>query len=241
MQTPRGYATRIKEHAERPADNDIHSGVNYRALATFLNRPYAEKHKDTRIEIMDSSAPSLVCVHSVIKDDKPTTKLYRSVSEWSKFATNPPLLANNAAHLIWVSGFPPAEWINVIGAQYRVDPEFFRRYLIFLQSRENLDIAPMPSSTRRMLTIHLTTICRRPIAMSMTEIEQARSNAADSVRRHQQGLRIGDSIVRKYSVFDNMIFTIEQEMAVYVKRSKQHGGWIGLFEPNTPSLSVGNG
>lgn len=77
------------------------------------------------------------------------------------------------------------------------------------------------------MTIRLTTICRRPIALNRPAIEQARSDAADLVRRHQHGLRIGDSVVRRYSVFDNTTFTIEQEVSVYVERSKQHNGWIG--------------
>jgi hypothetical protein len=85
----------------------------------------------------------------------------------------------------------------------------------------------MPSSTQRMLTIRLTTIYRRQIVLSRTAIEQARNDSTDLVHRHQQRLRPGDSIVRKYSVFDNTTFTIEQEIAVYVERSKQHNGWIG--------------
>jgi hypothetical protein len=78
-----------------------------------------------------------------------------------------------------------------------------------------------------MLTIPLTTICRRPIVLSRPAIEQARNDAADLVRRHQQKLQVGDSIVRKYLVLDNTIFTIEQEIAVYVERSRQHNGWVG--------------
>ena len=89
-----------------------------------------------------------------------------------------------------------------------------------------------------MITIRLTTICRRPIVLSRPAIEQARSDAADLVRRHQQRLRIGDSIVRKYSVFDNTIFTIEQEVAVYMERSKQHNGWIGSLRKMRTMASV---
>lgn len=64
--------------------------------------------------------------------------------------------------------------------------------------------------------------------LSRPAIEQARSDASESVRRYQQRLRrTGDSIVRKYLIFDNTISTIEQEMAIYVKRSKRHDGWIG--------------
>lgn len=203
----------------------------------FLNKPFTEQRNETRIAIADNSTPSLVCVHGVVEEGKPTTELYRSVSDCHVFAAHPPAMANNAAHVTWLSGFPAPEWINVIGAQYRVDPEFFRRYLIFLQSKDNHDIAAMPSTTQRMLTIRLTTICRRPIVLSRTEIEQARSDAADLVRRHQQRLQVGDSIVRKYSVFDNTTFTIEQEVAIYLERSKQHNGWIGLSIPS-PSRPI---
>lgn len=85
----------------------------------------------------------------------------------------------------------------------------------------------MPSSAQRMLTLRLTTICHTQFALRQTAIEAARNEATNAVRQHQQRLRTGDSVVRKYSVLDNTIFTIDQELAFYVERKKQHNGWIG--------------
>lgn len=174
----------------------------------FLNKPYTEH---PIVNVIENSRPPLVCIHSTMEGGKPITRLYRSIPERLEFAANPPILSNNAAHVIWLSGYPSPDWMNFIGAQYRVDPEFFRRHLIFLQSKDNHNIDVMPSSTQRMITIRLTTICRRSIALCRADIEQARNEAASSVRLHQQRLRVGDSIVRRYLVFDNTTFTVEQK------------------------------
>ncbi|KAK4939444.1 hypothetical protein LTR10_020250 [Elasticomyces elasticus] len=227
-QTPQNYALRIKQHAERTANLDIHSGVNYRGLAGFLNRPFAEDHRDATVDVTNPAEPPLVCVKSLVEGGRQTARSYHAVSDCATFEQDPPSLVNKAAHLLWLQGYPAPEWINAIGAQYRVDPEFFRRHLIFLQSKDHHDFAEMPSSGQRMLTLRLTTICHTQFALRQTAIEAARNEATNAVRQHQQRLRTGDSVVRKYSVFDNTIFTIDQELAIYVERKKQHNGWIAI-------------
>ena len=232
-QNPQGYAKRIQEHADRAGDIDVHSGANFRALASYLNRPFTlQPGAITGLNgFLDEkpSASPLACVHSVAEDStKPTLKLYRSVASSSEFTSHPPAIAANAAHLVWLSGLPAPEWINAVGAQYRIDPEFFRRHLAFLRyGKDSYDIAPLPSSTQRMITLRLTTICRRPVVLARAAIETARADSVELVRKHQQRLRPGDSTLRKYEVFNNTIFTIEQEISVYVERSKHHNGWIG--------------
>lgn len=112
----------------------------------------------------------LVRVQTACDGEKLAPILYYTIADARKFSKNPPLLAANVAHLVWLSGLPAPEWFNVISAQYCVDPELFSRYLNFLQNRENCEVTTMPSSTERMITLRLTTICRRPIALTRSAI-----------------------------------------------------------------------
>ena len=196
----------------------------------FLNRPYTETSKDVAIDVRDDTRPPLVRIQTVQEDENATSVIYPCIADSRKFLKNPPTLAAKAAHLVWLSGFPAPEWCNAIGAQYRIDPEFYRRHLNFLpHSRENGDVTIMPSSMDRMITLRVTTMCQRPIALTRAGIEDERLKAASYVLDDQNSVRPGDSVVRKYTVFDHELFALEQDIAIYIERGKQHDGWVGKF------------
>jgi hypothetical protein len=136
-------------------------------------------------------------------------------------------------HLVFLRGFPHPKWLQAIGSQYRIDPEFFRRHLRFLfKPKEFYDLPALPSSARNIIRLRVTTICTRQVAVNSHDVQLARAKETEEVDRYGRHLEArgspGDSIVRRFSIHNETISTIEQDISICVKKEKS-GGWIGTL------------
>jgi hypothetical protein len=64
------------------------------------------------------------------------------------------------SRLFFLRGYPSPSLLCHLGAKYKIDPEFFRRHLDFLQPKGKADdrLHPMlPSSTNDIFQLHITT------------------------------------------------------------------------------------
>ena len=129
---------------------------------------------------------------------------------------------SSACQLLFLRGFPSADWLNVLGATYRLDPEFMRRHLDFLQPQEYYDLPSLPSSSNNMLRLRLITICKRSQIVGYSHVEKHRWDEIEEVRKHQGRLGlhgvVGESIVRRFNNHDEMTFTLEQDVSCCVTR-----------------------
>ncbi len=123
------------------------------------------------------------------------------------------------------------DWLLQLGAQYRVDLEYFRRDLDFLQPEEFYDLPTLPSSSRNIIYLRIITICSRDITLTQDQIKENQRNETEAVKKHQRRLGasglLGESIVRRFFVHEESIFTLEQEISICVKR--KNGGWTGMI------------
>jgi len=140
----------------------------------------------------------------------------------------------DSARIVFIRGYSSREWLLQVGAQYRVDPEYFRRHMDFLQTSDFYDLPALPSCSRNILHLRLVTICVRELPWTQTEIEELRREEAASVKRYQRRLGenglVGESVVRNFSVHDASTFTLEQDITICVKR--KNGGWVGMYIPD---------
>ena len=229
----------------------MYPGHNYIDLANFLLQPYqtyaplvGSSHKEEPpktgktkkfaafVDIRDNGTPQLRYLQSP-KD------LETSVCDDDRFNEQ---TQSAYGTLLFLRGYARPEWLNAVGARCSVDPEFFVRHLsLFFQStHSNYFTSPaLPSGSTSMLRLCVTTIgSRGPHRkhgknLVQRDIQSLRCRAENSLREHFEGvsrssdndLKLGDSMVRHFSVHDEEHFSLEQDISLCVTNSGN--GWIG--------------
>jgi hypothetical protein len=133
------------------------------------------------------------------------------------------------SQLVFIRGYPSPDWICQLGSQFRIDVEFFRQKLHFLEDKEFYDLPPPPSNSPNILRIKLTSIFKRQEALSLSDIQRLRATETKSIEKYQRRLHTpGESMVRHFSTHDATTFTIEQEVSIYLVHKRVHG-WTGIY------------
>jgi hypothetical protein len=230
--TSEQYAAAVEAHSELSKENTLYPGINYRQFAQFLNQPQSEPFRESSSSHTGNERRVPVFVHSLSGADR-NIKQYDEHVGHLKF-TRDHHQASSGGQLIFLQGFPSAGWLKTIGARYRVDPEFFRRHLDFLQAKDHHELPSLPSSSCNIISLRITTICKRTLVFSRNQVVQARNEALEAIRKHQRTLvsknLVGESVVRRYSVYDETTFAVEQNVTICVKR--KNNAWVGTSSVN---------
>ena len=213
----------VRNYCERSKEAFLHPGSHYHQLAQILS--------STRKAATYNQAHQSPFVHFIIHDwskEGQKREKYRGHEGLQKFGVlQPP--EPESGRLIFIRGHLCGDWLLQLGAQYRIDPEYFRRHLDFLQSVESYDLPTLPSSSRNIIQLRIITICNREVPLTQDQIEESRREETKAVQRHQRQLgasgSVGESIIRRFPTHGETIFTLEQEVSFCVKR--KNGGWIG--------------
>jgi hypothetical protein len=225
--SPKDYASAIRRHSTRSEYDSLYPGVQYRSIARFLNvpapvrsRPSASnKHSYKQREY------SFAILHDLAygRDDPRYFTSFSGSSGPQRFATHP-APHDKCGQLLFLRGYPSQDWINSIGARYRVDPEIFRRQLQHGPKCEYFDLPDLPSSSMNIIKLFTSTIgTRRRLTVD-------RSTEEDALERHFHNLGsnpdvVGESIVRQLWTHDEKHFSIEQNILMTVLQRKD--GWLG--------------
>ena len=213
----------VDNYCKHSKEDFLHPGSHYYQLAQFLSgtkkaAPYNRAHQSSFVHVI---------VHDWSKEGQ-TKEVYKGDEGLQKLGVlKPP--EPGSGRLIFLRGHSCRNWLLELGAQYRIDPEYFRRHLNFLQSVESYDLPTLPSSSRNIIQLRIITICSREVPLTQDQIEDSRREETKAVQRHQQHLEangsVGDSMIRRISTHGETTFTLEQEVSLCVKR--KNGGWIG--------------
>lgn len=218
---PEGYAQYILAHSQRSHEQHLWSGVNYRQLAQFFRPRNPLSRSNSHTELF-----SFAVTHALSVDGG------RSIEEFDGEHGHTELSTwlgrqGSSLSLIFLRGYPSANWLKTVGAHCRVDPEFFRRHLDFNSPQEFYDLPALPSTARNIIKLRVTTVFRRTSLLDDKTIDKLRAEEEDHVREHQKQLnRVGESIVRKFSIHDKSYFSIEQNISICVCR-RVDKGWQG--------------
>jgi hypothetical protein len=223
---PKQYVTAISNHSKRSQESHLYPGINYRALALFLSSwrergLIAPKQRPTTPSKFD-----FVIVHDLYyaPGDPKRITTFDSVDGMPAFSSHP-LPTNQSGQLVFLRGHPSKEWINTIGARYRINPELFRRQLPFDSSSPMFDLPGLPSSVPNTIRLPLLSLGKPNVSTCN------RSQAGSSMRQYLDKLGaspglVGESIVRRFNAHDGETFSIEQDVTVTVLR--RGDGWIGM-------------
>jgi hypothetical protein len=227
--TSEQYAVTITNYSEHSKESYLHPGIHYRQLAQFLRSPSpgAPTGGNSRGTGSSSSRFAHVVIHHC-SDAGQNKDSYDDETGLQRLTQLPPP-EPDTGRLVFLRGHSSRSWLLQLGAQYRIDPEYFRRHLDFLQPRDFYDLPTLPSSSRNILQLRIVTICSREVPLTRDQIEENRREESKAVKRHQQKLgavsALGESIVRKLSIHSESTFTLEQEVTVCIKKKSR--GWLG--------------
>lgn len=223
------YAKTIQSYARRSQGEYLICGEGYKHVARLLNSPPKKRRQQLENSSLSGAQTFelVVCKHFV-EDQSVRPAGYSGVEGLNKFQQLPELNADSS-HLVFLRGYPASDWLRVLGAKLRVDPEYLRQQLRFMERRKLFDIPTLPSSSRNILNLRITTIYTRQAALTKQAVEKGREESAETVKKHQIALQnidsAGDSIVRRYSIHSENTYTIGQNISCCVV--KKHDGWAG--------------
>ena len=214
------YSDYVTNHANRGQNRFLFCGLHYRGLSHMLSPQAISIAKEL---------PSFS--HIVTRTfgkhmDVATVTEFDAMTGFSSFCQMK-YPDSQAARLIFVRGLPSREWISLLGSQYRIDIEYFRQHLNFLEDKDYYDLPPAPSNSQNILRLRIPSIFTRQTAISISDLQQMRSSETKALWKYQRSLdTVGESMVRHYSVHDERTFTIEQDILVHLI-NKRGRGWTG--------------
>ena len=235
----------IKSYSKRRKSQSLYPGLIYGQLAAFLSRLPSPP---TTAE----SLPAFVVYHS-LRPAASTTALSRSQAALSSHGQHPapardvksigqdavlhqssplPSLEPDSGCLLFLRGYGTPQWIKAIGSRYGVDYEYFRRHLSFLEKPEEFyDLPQLPSAQCSILRLRVTEIFKRQEPQVITKVQSARLKEGRDLKEYQNRLRqsgtCGDTIVRRFSIHDGSIFTIEHDISICVRKDEKKSSWVG--------------
>ncbi|KAF5575008.1 uncharacterized protein FSUBG_13973 [Fusarium subglutinans] len=240
-QSPEAYYDSISAYTRRKPSESIHCGLHYKDFAEFLSPgPRSTTPIASNASVQPpTSATGYPFITSLVYNKKGVTigqpfehtdpaRLHDDLDEQQKklHLQHPDTAQQDTATLLFMSGYPSPQWICALGAEFRVDPEFFRRHMSFCQVTDYNDQPCLPSGFLNILTLREVKLFHRENVISQDKVQQARAQSSDDVRSSHNNLQnLGDSIVRRFSPHNERTFSTEHNISCYIAKKPQ-GSWF---------------
>jgi hypothetical protein len=163
----------------------------------------------------------------------------QSFFDWATFDSHQlPTKAESPAQIILLSGYPCPEWLGVVGAKYKIDPELLARFLDFQTTEKITDtfaLPPLPASSWNILELPTVTIGRTGALkdLSPRNITAMRAEAKGLLRSHHNIMssqphspKVCSSVVRNITIFDQSHFAIEQRIWICLQPKQGINPWV---------------
>jgi hypothetical protein len=139
------------------------------------------------------------------------------------------------SYILFLKGNPSSEWLTTVGSICQVEPEYFQRHLSFQSRFDYFSLPSLPSCSDNIIRLPFVTLCCREDKIGKSNqgiIDELRMNGGKAMdiytHRLKLDAKVGDSIVRRYSVHDEMHFSLEQDMTISLNQVGE--SWIGEFQ-----------
>ncbi|KAK3935818.1 hypothetical protein QBC46DRAFT_42372 [Diplogelasinospora grovesii] len=237
--TRQEYAQAVLSYSQLSVTQSLYAGVHFENLARYLQQPYEARAPDLVARNNDTQKTPTFTFVTLYNLDPAAEERESQINSPDGFESKAAEMANSPhGRLIFMRGHPSPEWLLSIGATYRVDPEFFRRHLDFRQGlRDHYWLPSPPSSLNTALRLRITTIgasvskartsSEQDVIEALRELSQSRLSDYREKLKSLAEMKLGDSIMRDFSVHDLEQFTIEQDISLYVGTCGP--GWFALI------------
>jgi hypothetical protein len=207
----------------------LYAGGDFTSLAEFLRSPLLKKSNST---VTVPPNPFAYFYKLDPKCDLAATRLkWLQTEEEIQPGTN---------HLLFLTGYPCAEWLNKLGSYYGIDPEFYHRHMGFLRPKlfPSVEVAGhspslmLPSSTSTIFQLTYVSVGmeenRSHIGLATIQ-KETDEHMQQYLRELKNGVQwqAGDSVVRSCCVHGQNNFSIEQKLTVYAEKQRlDRAHWI---------------
>jgi hypothetical protein len=228
--SPREYAQIISRHAKRSTHQSVFPGQNFEDLADRLWKPlqWPQGVDNTRYFPRSLSLATLCTLNA---SGRYIDQL-NDVNQCRKLLEVDPGLKD--PHILFLKGNPSSEWLTTIGSICQVDPEFFQRHLSFDSRYDYFSLPSLPSCSDNIIKLPYITLCSWEDKIGQHNqdiIDDLREKGANAIKIYNHQLKVdaavGDSIVRKYFIHDEIHFSLEQEMTISLNQVGE--SWVGKF------------
>lgn len=241
--TSQQYADAVSEHARQTTISSLFPGYVFENLAAFLRRDFDYRQS--------ARTPPLPRNGEAATQSFPFLSIYRlngsgSIIRPSVYDDPSQLLPSSekqSPSILFLRGKPSSRWLSTIGANYKVDPEFFNRHLDFMSSVGRIDYFSSPSFPSAQPT--LLQVPYITIGQIENATRQANQHGIDGMRLECAGKMAdfrkavqqrfecdhgtGESLVRGFHLHDDLHFALEQRISIAL--TKVCGNWQREFLP----------
>ncbi|KXT00873.1 hypothetical protein AC578_979 [Pseudocercospora eumusae] len=248
---PGEWVTRLARFAKRYSHDHLCSGGHLDPLATYLSEPYT---RSIASKAGDQDTQFAVLFDFASDDDIETFLPSPYELAWIKErnAIDVESTAQSQSQLLILQGHPSPEWINAIADTFSVDPEFFYHHLgRFFRKKTATSHTWPPLASQGLKEPCLRVITRGILNKEAVEGRQERymcklrqdvhelfGTYQDFVRA-DNGIDIGESLLRGISVHDASHFSYEQDMSIWTTQTRS--GWFALAWLDIGVHNLGHG
>ncbi|CZR51487.1 uncharacterized protein PAC_01363 [Phialocephala subalpina] len=222
------YAQRVYFHWRSSIATSLYAGGDFTSLKDFL------RFHHLKPEAIVPPSPFAYLYKLDAKNNLEATRLeWHQTEEETKPGTN---------CLLFLTGYPSAQWLNKLGDRYEIDPEFYRRHLSYMQPSffPSVEVAGhlpslvLPSSTSTIIQLTCVSIGTED-NRSYIGLAKNQKQADKEMRQYFRDLsnlenygrlwKPEDSVVRSYCVHSQNTFSLEQRITIHAKKLDT-GYWI---------------
>lgn len=223
--TAEQYASSLRRVYKQSLQTELFSRVHYQSLSNYLSSAFDNQGAYVTEGFAQRRANfqfTHVVVHTIANGTTRRDCFDHSLG-LERFLTFPKP-EPKMDQIIFVRGSPSPAWINLLGAKYKVEPEFFRRHLRYLPGRDHSDHPTLPSATTNTLSLSVISLYSRSRALGPEEIINLRNEDHETARRNTQAISAhdacGETIVRKFSTLNDRLLAMEHEISIYIRERK---------------------
>ncbi|KAH7265627.1 uncharacterized protein BKA55DRAFT_636573 [Fusarium redolens] len=249
------YAQKVVNYSKLGVRDAYLPGLHYSRLGKFLIYPYLSYGEEWSFPPQENGFQCVaLCDLTMSNEDLSRTTLFQrpddflhhlkqtptltetedqSVSTTSEPTRSSSARASSSARkypgrLVFLRGFPSAQWLNCLGSTIDVDPEFFYRHLEGTistgQVSPRLDQSfstPFPWS-QDLIQLRVCNTGSWDINGSRHTLVDLRKDCESKLRMHVEdfahlrNFAVGDSIVRRFIVHNRHSYSIEQRLSIEV-------------------------
>ncbi|KAJ3541339.1 hypothetical protein NM208_g4656 [Fusarium decemcellulare] len=245
--TAQAYASRVRAYSDATCAQSLYPSESFRGLGDFLWQPFISRptftsHPSVEAECRGLAAPFVSLYQYHHRESTFGQLQFANIDEFQELGDSV-FPEKDSFALLLLQGYPSPDWINILGARFNIEPEFFQRHLSLSPDMRHPTARLIPSYNSNMASLPITTIgfgqCDGSLAgghdqgnlekLRRTESARMRDYTSKLASLSSPSLVPGDPIVRDYHVHSSGYFSLRQNVSLHFHPLKHGRGWIGII------------
>ena len=228
------YVEKLSQRVKSFHKDPLRSNAYLRGLVEFLQRPFRKRSRPSE-KYCPVSDKKTIFVHRYLLSSgaSPQIVACSQVGDLVTSLTDSPAYKTN--ELVFLSGTPSPDWLNIIGSHYNVDHRFFHHHLAFLTNsqRDWYTDTLLPSRSHNVIRLKVPSILfvgPEDRYVSPSDLQRARNWYEHRIQQLYRDCctvcpaDVGKSIIRHVNIHSGDSIVLEQELSICLL--KRDANWI---------------